>query len=769
MKKLFKIILILAVISSAVLALAACENFTFLLGESEGLEFTLSDDGESYIVSGLGTCEDADIVIPSTHDGKPVTGIGNLAFAGNRMQIKSVVIPNGVTSIAGDAFNYCAALERVTIPNSVNEIGFNAFQGCTSLKYNKYGNACYLGNIGNPYLVLVKADGEDISDCTVNPRTRFICSYAFLNCYYLTNVTIPNSISNVGDYAFASCTLLKNVYYEGTLADWCDISFNDNPCSHGAILYIDGYPLTTAVIPEGVTSIKKKAFCGCASLDNVILPESVTSIGEFAFAGCVSLTEVRMPDSVTDIERYAFYGCKSLNGITIPASVTSISSSTFVDCPSMIKVTIPDSIMSIGDNAFYRCSSLKYNEYNNAYYLGNKDNPYVALIGARDNDITSCNIHPKTRIIYDSAFKGCGSLTDIIIPDGVVHIGGEAFADCTRLTGISIPDSVRSIGNSAFQGCYALASVTLGGGVRNIGDYAFINCRSLTSIDIPDSVEYIGIHSFYGCSSLSNVKIGNGITSIGFNTFENCTSLSSVTVGSGVTSVGSSAFKGCTSLKNVYYRGTLEGWCRIRFDLDKESNPCHNGAELYIGGKPLADANIPEGIENLSNFAFYGCTTITSVIIPDSVTSVGQMAFYGCTALESVKIGKAVENIGDSAFGGCASLEAVHWNAVSCNTAGSYKDPIFKDCASLTTAVLGESVTKIPENTFCDCTSLMSVTVPESVTSIGIAAIYNCAALTEIRYGGTMEQWKAIAKDALWNYESLGYTVRCTDGTLGVE
>ena len=104
-----------------------------------------------------------------------------------------------------------------------------------------------------------------------------------------------------------------------------------------------------------------------------------------------------------------------------------------------------------------------YNEYDNAYYLGNSSNPYLLLMKAKDKTITSCNINVNTRFIYSDAFSDCHGLTSMVIPDGVTSICDYAFYKCSRLASIVIPDSVTSIGYSAFDGSYHLTSITFEG------------------------------------------------------------------------------------------------------------------------------------------------------------------------------------------------------------------------------------------------------------------------------------------------------------------
>lgn len=230
----------------------------------------------------------------------------------------------------------------------------------------------------------------------------------------------------------------------------------------------------------------------------------VTSISDYAFQDCSSLTLVVIPNGVTSIGKYAFDYCFSLTSITIPNGVTSIGRCAFSYCFSLTSITIPDSITLIGASAFGSCSSLQYNEYDNAYYLGNSSNPYVVLTKAKDRSITLCKINENCRVIGSYAFQYCSSIRTIDIPDSITSIGDSAFYGCDSLFTIVIPNGVTSIGDSAFRCCPLLSSLTLGNSIISIGEYAFEKCSSLgsslTRVVIPNSVASIGRYAFSNCS-----------------------------------------------------------------------------------------------------------------------------------------------------------------------------------------------------------------------------------------------------------------------------
>ena len=376
---------------------------------------------------------------------------------------------------------------------------------------------------------------------------------------------------------------------------------------------------------------------------------------------------------------------------------SSYSSKPWYNYRSLIKsAVIGEGVTSIGGFAFSYCSSL-----------------------------TSVTIPSSVTSIGNYAFHYCSSLMSVTIPEGVTSIESSAFYNCDNLTSVTIPESVTSIGNSAFSYCSNLVSVTIPSSVTSIGEYAFCDCSSLTSVTIPEGVTSIGKAVFYGCSSLTSVTIPKSVTSIGYEAFYGCSSLTSVAIPTSVVNIGSFAFDGCTNLKSVYITD-LAAWCEIKFNVKPDligyfrnnhsANPLYNGADLYINGEKAANIEIPMGVTNIGDSAFYHCSSLTSVTIPEGVTSIGSSAFSGCRSLTSVNIPTEVTSIGDSAF--------------------SY-------CRSLTSVTIPESVTSIGNSAFCGCSSLTSVTVPTSMTSIGTYCFQN-SGLKDIYYTGVKSQFVRI-------------------------
>ena len=215
-----------------------------------------------------------------------------------------------------------------------------------------------------------------------------------------------------------------------------------------------------------------------------------------------------------------------------------------------------------------------------------------------------------TRIICDSAFSFCRSLSEIVIPSSVTSIGDSAFSYCRSLSEIVIPSSVTSIGKGAFSRCVSLSEIVIPSSVTRIGDGEFYGCVSLSEIVIPSSVTSIGGSAFSRCYSLSEIVIPSSVTSIGDSAFSYCRSLSEIVIPSSVTSIGKGAFSRCVSLSEIV---------------------------------------IPSSVTSIGDSAFSYCYSLSEIVIPSSVTSIGDSAFYRCKFPDNLKQ-ELIFRFGDKIF-----------------------------------------------------------------------------------------------------------------------
>lgn len=245
---------------------------------SEGISYKLSTDGTYYIVAGIGSCTDTDILIAAAYDGLPVKEIKDFAFQNNE-NIKSVSFEktSQLEIIGNDAFSSCDGLENVTIPASVKWIYANTFYSCSALTNVIFEENSSLKSVGPSAFKLCTR----LSSIAIPNGATTIGDNAFKWCMGLESITIPNSVTSIGDYAFGGCSTL-----------------------------------TSIAIPNSVTSIGDRVFYSCANLTSITIPNSVTSIGSNAFEGCISLTSITIPNNVTSIGIWAFKGCSSLTSVT---------------------------------------------------------------------------------------------------------------------------------------------------------------------------------------------------------------------------------------------------------------------------------------------------------------------------------------------------------------------------------------------------------------------------------------------------------------------
>ena len=268
--------------------------------------------------------------------GNGVTSIGDRVFYGCSGLI-SVTIGNSVTSIGDSAFYGTAWYNSQT--NGVIYAGKVVYKYKGTMPSNT-SIVLQEGTLGIADCAFWDCSG--LTSITIPDSVTSIGEWAFYWCSGLTSIAIPDSVTSIGKSAFLGCNGLTSVYYTEDVAGWCGISFGDsyaNPLYDAGNLYVGGSLVTDLVIPDSVTNIGSYAFNGCSGLTSVTIPDSVASIGDYAFYNCSGLTSVTIPDSVTSIGYRAFYNCSGLTSITIPDSVTSIGDDAFRGCSRLASAT----------------------------------------------------------------------------------------------------------------------------------------------------------------------------------------------------------------------------------------------------------------------------------------------------------------------------------------------------------------------------------------------------------------------------------------------
>ena len=404
-----------------------------------------------------------------------------------------------------------------------------------------------------------KGDKDKITEAVIPEGVTEIGGFVFSNARKLSKVTLPSTLTRIGEKAFA---------YSG---------------------------LKQVVIPEGVTEIGEEAFTSAKDLAKAALPSTLTRIGKRTFYN-TGLRELTVPEGVTDIGEEAFDSCGSLEKLTLPSTLKTIGNKAFYH-HSVKELTIPEGVERIGNAAFqpagpkilsrvifsgtdlelgkgifgyaYKSGKDRDNPDNwKDYFAETGDTPYTLAIdcwpgsAADKKYIYSVKktylqwgeeqilTAPADRVLGAGLMTPESRIYELIIPEGVEEIAAKAFAD-TRLCKITFPSTLKKIGAGAFSGCAALKEIALPGGLEEMGSSAFMNCSSLEKINIPDGMSEIPDSVFEHCVSLSKLALPKeGLKRIGNRAFYECSALADMKLPAGLREIGEDAFSH-TGLKNA--------------------------------------------------------------------------------------------------------------------------------------------------------------------------------------------------------------------------
>lgn len=653
-----------------------------------------------------------------------VTSIRGSAFS-NCSSLTNISIPNSITNIGANSFQRCSSLTEISIPNSVTSIGEYAFNKCTSLVQVTIGNS-------------VTSIGDN----------------AFNDCESLTAVYYTGDVEGWCEITFQTPGL----------------NGSTNPLYYAHNLYINNTLLTELIIPEGVSEIKKYAFRNCTSITKVTIPNSVTNIGFNAFAFCSSITQLSIGDGVQTIDNSAFSTCSSLEQVTIGNQITEIGQNAFQDCSKIVAVNYTGDIAKWCSINFYNYSS------NPLYYARNLyiNNTLLTKLTIPD-DITeiknfafyNCDALTQVTIpnsvtnIGVSAFNDCDGLTEITIPNNVTTIGGNAFYNCSALTKITIGSNAESIGQYAFRDCDALTSI-----------HSYATIAPTLHRDDPFTFTSFDLVFIPANSTESYIeKWGNGYTYIeeGSDTelsvhVETPGGLAAAVIVAGSTPAKVTRLKVTGTLNNDDF-GILKTYMTKLYSLDLSGitnttlpNKAFQDKATLIDIKlpdnltaipdyafdacKFTSIDIPNSVVSIGNSAFYECTSLKEVSLSENLTSIGSKAFYGCSALGSITIPGSVVSIKDQSFSGCDVLKQVNiedignWCAITFSSASAnplyYVNNFYVDNQLATDLVIPDNVTAVSKYAFTNATNLESVTFGSHVENIAYDAFQNCTNINKL-------------------------------------
>ena len=735
-------------------------NVTFLYN-GEPIEELIIPDGVETIGSNAFAYFSTvtSVIIPDS-----VTTIEDGAFK-RCVRMTSVQIPDSVTVIEDEAFWYCRSLTSIQIPDSVTVIGNKAFQYCEGLTSIQVPG----GDISMGTDVFSKC--TSLTEITFDEDVTAVPDRMFQGCSSLETLVIPEYITSVGENAFSDCVNLKAVYIPASVTDMAGDDLYNGPfygCTYAPRIYCEAEkePAGWGEYWDGFTVennyyLVLGSYFGYSLLDyafwstldtqaeTIVVPEGVSKMPDGAFYECKDMVSVTLPESLTYISIGAFQGCYNLESVTLPNTLTRICSSAFEGCTAMTELVLPDSLVEIGDFAF-----------------------------------------------------SSSDLVEIVIPEGVSVIRNDTFSFCRDLQRVTIPRGVEVIDDNAFWGCVSLKLITFRHGTNDelwISSNAFAVSSNETTrliktcIRVPVASEpnpviadrdwTIWNRDVSWQSHCDHYEMQEGVTDAtctqnGFTGIVSCETCGKILAENAV-------------IPPLGHDSDENSICRRCGELVVlASGTCGESTDYRLMGNYTLVISGSGAMEDYSRYHkapwSEQCETILSVIIEEGVTSVGSNAFDGCAAMSAVSIAQTVQSIGDEAFWGCGSLGDVSIPA-NVTFIGEY---VFQGCTALTNILVDgnntaycndergvlfnlektelihapgaltgsyqipDTVTSVSAGAFANCDGLSELTIPAGVAAIGSGAFAD----TDIRFGGTIEQWLLMTKGE--------YAALCSDGPM---
>lgn len=578
-----------------------------------------------------------------TIDLKYYTGaIGTQAFWG--CSFTNVDLPAAITRIDSGAFGGNGHLTEITVPFIGRQLNTNVNSGASSETLFGYifGNTTYSGGTAVESWYGTSGYNRTTNYIPTTLKTVKVLNGtlkygAFYNCSMLESITLPSSLTRIGDYAFYNCKGLLTLEVPSSVTTIDGSGSSSSAVSNVFTGCTALQKLTTPIIGDGTeehgymaylfgvrVSNKSDGLNTFSSLQEIEITNA-TKIGAQAF-NSIYLTTIKINGAVSEIEKGALYGCRSLETLSVP----------FVGAS--------------GDGHFGAI-------FGDQSFDGTTVTPQRQESGEEVNYFIPTALTSVTVLGGDigyGAFYGCSNITQITLPESLENIGAYAFYG-SGITEITVPRNVEIIPEYAFYNCSSLESVDFGSGrQRSIGEFAFANCSSLGNITLADSVLTIGANAFNGCSALQSITLPQGVDTIGNYTFKDCVLLEEIDFKE-LHSIGQGALDGCSNLTTITLSRNLTEISAYTFQN------CSSLRYIKVSGKESGmEALFPDNIVKIGNYAFDGCRALQSVKLSSRLNEIGQYAFYGNSGLRILDIPAGVKTVGISAFQGCVALEFVY-------------------------------------------------------------------------------------------------------------
>ena len=618
---------------------------------------------------------------------------------------------------------------------------------------------------------------------------------------YMSAVTIPSTVVEVGDWAFSSCQSLPTISFpttaltelgEGAFSNCSSltgVSFGGTiPTTLSDSLFSNCISLESATWLQynNITSIGNKTFYNCYSLNNVTLPNSLTSIGNQAFYSNYAMENITIPSGVTSIGTNAFENCTAMTFVNINSDEVSIGDNAFKDDTSLTAVTINSSGLTIGNNVFSGCTRLlkltftatvppeiEEGDFDNtnecAIFVPCESEEAYKTAWSQYADRISCN---DTGIyyrwidddgIYCDGYDQYTRQKQQSTTNGITWTDTGVYRPVTFITHYSEEcgyqnDVALTVTNADgftryYEPCDQSAYRTVTGTPYCSGEtmhdkyvdtyYQVTYDDGETWVTTATTTELLETESLDCGTLMFEANYSNGARNRVFWDGTTTSLTASITKPSGYVS---------SAMTNAIIGDVVTS-------IDNGSGV---GYGVFDSCTSLSSVTFGSGVTSISDGAFNRCISLTSITVPNNVTSVGGSAFrncsgltnatiengsvgsevfYGCSSITSVTFGSGVTSIGVAALFGCANLK----NCII--GGGSMERQIFQDCTSLSSVTIENGVTNIGERDFWNCTSLTSIDIPDSVTAINNDAFYKCTSLSNVTIGSgvTSIGWSAFA------------------------
>lgn len=394
--------------------------------------------------------------------------------------------------------------------------------------------------------------------------------------------------------------------------------------------YMERDDLTHFHIPEGITTIKERAFYNCKNLKILTFPDSITHIEASAFSGCENIEEIILPKNLKKLSYRAFADCKRLKRIIIPEGVEELEWAVFSGCENLEEIVLPESIKKIDKQLFLNCKKLKK----------------VTL--------------PKSlKSLPDECFKGCKNL-DIILDEQITELGNRTFEDCYKLS--NYPTNIVKAGKNCFRNCRNFINVTLNENITELSDGMFDGCINLEKINHSgDKPLTIGKRSFRNCKKITSIP--EFISNFNEQAFENCIGLNEITIID--KNIPFACFRGCKNISKINNQEYIYNLGSFAFsgceNLEEIDIVYSNiiSAEAFSNCKKLKKVRLNLGIQQINSRAFYNCYSLSDINLPESLSIVKKEAFRNCHSIKKITIPSNLKTFEDGAFSYMDSLETI--------------------------------------------------------------------------------------------------------------